>query len=620
MDDIPVGLYRTAPDGCFLEANSALVALLGYPDRAALLAATVPSIYVDPDERTQWTNILSKSRVVRDFEFQLRRLGGEIIWVRDTTRAIHAEDGSLLYYEGALEDITAWVTARQALKRSENYFRALIEKSFDIISVVDVDGTVRYESPSLFSVLRYTPEEMVGQNVFSFVHPDDVEMVSGLFTTMLVDGLPGSRAQCRFRHKDGSWRLMDATATNLLANPDVGGVVINSRDVTEHVALEDKVRQGAKMEAVGRLAGGIAHDFNNLVTAIGLTAELLSDDLAGNDNAVAELQEIRLAADRAASLTRQLLAFSRRQVLQPTVLNLNDVITRIQGMLERLIGVDIQIVTALAPGLDDIRVDATQIEQVILNLAINARDAMRGIGKLKLETKNIELSANDRPPHVDALPGPYVQLDVCDTGTGIEPEILPHIFEPFFTTKPTGAGTGLGLATVFGIVQQSGGYVFATNRTTGGTSFCILFPRAEGIDAQGEDIPARSEPGLGTETVLLVEDEAVIRRVTKRMLERAGFHVIDAEDGPSALELVSDNRVRIDLLLSDVVMPRMRGPELAGRLLEANPTLGVLYMSGFHQEAVEGNGIFGPGISFIHKPFEIHQLILKVREVLDRKR
>ncbi len=620
MDDIPVGLYRTAPDGCFLEANTALVALLGYPDRAALLAATVPSIYVDPDERIQWTNKLAKSRVVRDFEFQLRRLNGEIIWVRDTTRAVHAADGSLLYYEGALEDITGLVEARQALERSENYFRALIEKSFDIITVVDVDGTIRYESPSLFSVLGYTTEEMVGENVFSFVHPDDLERVSGLFTTMLVQGLPGSRAECRFRHKDGSWRLLDATATNLHANPDVGGVVINSRDITERVALEEKIRQGAKMEAVGRLAGGIAHDFNNLLTAIRVTAELLSDDLAENDNAVAELHEIRVASDRATSLTRQLLAFSRRQVLQPTVLNLNDVITRIHRMLERLLGADIQIVTALAPDLDDIRVDATQIEQVILNLAINARDAMPGVGGLELETKNIEISGKDSPAHVDALPGPYVQLKVCDTGTGIDPEILPHIFEPFFTTKPTGTGTGLGLATVFGIVQQSGGYIFATNRATGGTSFCILFPRAEGVDAPREDIPARSEPLPGTETVLLVEDEPAIRRLAKRVLERAGYHVIDAEDGPAALEVVSGNRVRIDLLISDVVMPGMRGPELAERLLASNPSLRVLFMSGFNQEAVESNGMLGPHTSFIQKPFDVHQLTVKVREVLDRKR
>jgi len=398
----------------------------------------------------------------------------------------------------------------------------------------------------------------------------------------------------------------------------VKGVVINARDVTERRVLERQFLQVQKMEAVGRLAGGVAHDFNNLLTAILGYADLLLDGLPTLSPLRPDLEEIRKAANRAGALTRQLLAFSRKQVLEMRVLDLNELVADMDKMLRRLLGEDIDVLTKLDPALGAVRADAGQLEQVIVNLAVNARDAMPDGGRLTIETRNTELDDSYVREHVPVQPGRYVMLAVSDTGTGMSAETMSHVFEPFFTTKEPGKGTGLGLATVYGIVKQSGGYVwcYSERGEGGGTTFKVYLPR---VDAPVDQLPARVPlPRTpGSETILLVEDEASLRALTRRLLERHGYMVLEAGSADAALALAREHVGPIHLLLADVVLPGASGPTLADELLSRCADLKVLFMSGYTEDAIVHRGVLAPNTAFINKPFSAEGLAAKVREVLD---
>jgi len=393
-------------------------------------------------------------------------------------------------------------------------------------------------------------------------------------------------------------------------------------DITQRKRLEDQLRQASKMEAVGQLAGGVAHDFNNLLMAIRGNADILLEEeeeegRGDEQNGSAEgLREIRKAADRAAMLTRQLLAFSRRQVLQPRSVNLNAVIGGMKNMLARLISEQIEVVTKLDPLVGDAMVDPTQVEQVIMNLAVNARDAMPDGGTLTLETANVVLTGEEGAGLSALGGGRFVQLTVTDTGSGIDAEAMPHIFEPFFTTKPQGQGTGLGLATVYGVVKQSGGHIWVETCEKKGTRFRVVFPRAVATAAIAAEASIDSGAAGGMETVLLVEDEAMVRRITKKLLVRLGYSVLEAECGERALELAAAHRGTIDLLVTDIVMPRMRGTELARRVRETRPEVRVVYTSGYEKDGLTGLGPLGRGTLFIQKPFEPDVFAATVREAL----
>ena len=405
--------------------------------------------------------------------------------------------------------------------------------------------------------------------------------------------------------------------------PAVRGALELAQSKAHSRTLEAQLLQSQKLEAVGRLAGGIAHDFNNILTAIGGFADLLLADMGADDPRCRDLEEIHLATQRAASLTQQLLAFSRRQVLQPKVINLNVLVPDIEKMLRRLIGEDILFATVLHPRLGNVRADPGQLEQVIVNLAVNARDAMPTGGRLTLETRNVELDesfAADRP---GLIPGHYVMLAVTDTGVGMDEETKSRIFEPFFTTKVRGKGTGLGLATVYGIVQQTGGHIQAYSEPSTGTTMRVYLPRVdEPVDAVERAGERPSEVVGGTETILLVEDEAPVRAVTRQLLERNGYRVLEAADGPTALALVDGDAggAQVDLLLTDVIMPGMSGRELARRLQSLRPSLRVLFMSGYTDDAVVHHGMLERGLAYLEKPFRPPALLRKVREVLDGTR
>ena len=505
---------------------------------------------------------------------------------------------------------------KQQLDDREEYFRSLIEQAMDIIAVLDAEGAIRYASPSVLPLLGYAPEDLVGLDILALVHPDDVDVTLRVFSEGVATGKGGRLLELRLRHKDGTFRHLEAIGRYLLDDPLVQGVVINARDVTERRALERQFLQAQKMEAVGRLAGGVAHDFNNLLTAILGYADLLLDGLPTLSPLRPDLEEIRKAANRAGALTRQLLAFSRKQVLEMRVLDLNELVADMDKMLQRLLGEDIDVLTKLGSALGAVRADAGQLEQVIVNLAVNARDAMPEGGRLTIETRNAELDDSYVREHVPVQPGRYVMLAVSDTGTGMSAETMSHVFEPFFTTKEAGKGTGLGLATVYGIVKQSGGYVWCYSERGEGTTFKVYLPR---VDAPVDQFPARAAlpRTLGSETILLVEDEVGLRALTRRLLEKHGYMVLEAGTRDAALALAWEHVGPIHLLLADVVLPGASGPTLAGELLSRRADLKVLFMSGYTEDAIVNRGVLAPNTAFINKPFSGENLAAKVRAVLD---
>jgi PAS domain S-box-containing protein len=516
-------------------------------------------------------------------------------------------------------DITERKQAEAALERSEKHFRSLIENALDIITILNSDSSIRYESPSIERVLGYKPEELVGQNVFEFVHPGDLPHVIKTFTERSQIAGLAPPIEVRFRHKDGSWCILEVISSNLLDDPVMAGIVVNSRDITARRQLEEQFRQSHKMEAIGKLAGGVAHDFNNILTVItGYTELLLQLHPDEHDAERKDLEQIKRAGDRAASLTRQLLAFSRQQILQLRVLNLNDVVADMSKMLRRLIGEDIDLVILLDEELGHVKADPGQIEQVILNLAINARDAMPQGGKLTIETANVNLDEDYARRYVEVEPGPYVMLAVSDTGIGMDEEIQSHLFEPFFTTKEQGKGTGLGLATVHGIVNQSGGRIWVYSEPEQGTTFKIYLPRTDEAIESGDWDQAPAKLLWGSETILLVEDEDMVRELARHILTENGYAVVAARHGEEALQFCKRHGGPIHLLLTDVIMPHgMSGRQLAERLALLRPEMKILYMSGYTDNAIVHHGVLDSGINFLQKPFAMDVLVSKVRQALD---
>ncbi len=507
--------------------------------------------------------------------------------------------------------------AEAVLHDREQRFRALIENASDVILTLDPTGRITYVSPALFRVLGYSPVEYVGLNAFDMLHPDDVRENTAVFAQLLKQPGGSIASQFRFRHKDGSWRWLEAVASNLLAEPSVQAVVTNLRDVTERNHLEAQFLQAQKMEAIGHLTAGIAHDFNNLLTAINGFAGLMKMRLPP-DNPLQETTDMILhSGQQAANLVRQLLTFSRKQIVTPEIIELNAVVTKVERMLERIIGEHIHMITNLAPDLWPIKADPMQMEQIIVNLAINARDAMLSGGRLIIETNNAILDEDYVATHLEALPGAYVLLAIGDTGIGMTEEVKAHLFEPFFTTKGQGKGTGLGLATVYGIVKHYGGCIWVGSEIGQGSTFKIYLPRAEVSHFSPSPSQRVVEKPTGSETILLVEDSGGVRDMVRRTLEELGYTVLAAPDGPTALELVDGYPGLIDLLLTDVVMPGLSGKDLAERLLQTRIDLKVIFMSGYSEEAIANRGILSPHTFLLQKPFSPLEMALRVREVLD---
>ena len=630
FEEAPIGMALMNMDGYLVSTNLALQAMLGYSEEE--LAGTIFSqVTHHHDVAADWelfgdlvAGELNHYQVVKRY---LRRDGG-IVWGRLSVALVRTLDGSPHYAIKMVENVTDRHEAVEVLRLREREFRSLLEHGRDVISVLDDNGDLHYTSPAVERVLGYGRAELVGTYLAELVHPDDVPVLLELFERAIqAPGRPRT-AEVRMRHKDGGWRVLETVGTSLLDDPAVQGIVVNSRDVTERREAEEALRrseqqlvQVQKMEAVGRLAGGVAHDFNNLLTAIRGNAELLLADLPRDSQAREDVEEIRRASDRAAALTRQLLAFSRRQVLQPRLLDLNQSVREMERMLGRLLGDDVELVTRLGPGLRRVRADPAQVEQVILNLSVNARDAMPGGGVLMVCTENTELDAALQEKYPYVVPGEYVLLEVGDTGQGMDAQTVASAFEPFFTTKATGKGTGLGLSMVYGIVKQSGGYIWIDSEAGRGTRVRVYLPVARGSEPDEEDeAPAALPQAKGRGTVLLVEDEESVRRFAERVLARGGFTVLPAAEGAEAMALSRQHPGIIHLLVTDLMMPRMNGSDLARRLMAERPGIRVLFISGYDRDAARTQTPLEAGTDFIEKPFSPEALLERIHRLLEAPR
>ncbi len=504
---------------------------------------------------------------------------------------------------------------RMHLVAQEELFSLIGENAADMIAVVTANGERLYNSPSYQKVLGYTPEELERTSAYEQIHPDDQPAVKLAAEEAKKTGI-GRRIEYRIRHKSGEWRVLESTASAVRnTSGEVAKLIIVNRDITERRQLEQQLLLSQRLEAVGKLSGGIAHDFNNILGVIIGYSEALQQKISADDPMREAVDEIEKAGQRAAALTRQLLAFSRKQVLEPKVLDLNSIVSDVEKMLRRLIGEDVELEIIRSPTLGRVKADRGQVEQVILNLAVNARDAMLRGGKLKIETMNSDLNENDARAKRYIVPGHYVMLQVSDTGMGMSDEVQSHIFEPFYTTKEQGKGTGLGLATVYGVIKQSGGYIWVESEIGKGTKFQVYLPRAEGLVSDPvRKAPPLITPGLGT--ILVAEDESSLRKLTCNTLKEAGYKVLEAEDAFKALEIVEHSDCGIDLLLTDVVMPGMSGRELAENLSLKRPGIKILYMSGYTDGAVAAHGILESGIVILQKPFSRAQLQQNVAEIL----
>jgi two-component system cell cycle sensor histidine kinase/response regulator CckA len=596
----------------YLAANDAAVSHYGY-SRDEFLSMTIRDIRPAEDvAATVRATERNRPGLQNLGIWRHRKKDGTVIHVDIATHALTFAGRPAWLVLG--HDVTDRVRAEEALTKRELYFRSLIENAQDVIAVIDPVGDILFASPAVERILGSPPEQFVGKNAFEFIHPEDAAGAQAALRRAVDDPELPQTLLFRFRHANGSWRTLDGIG-KLLAAEGFPRAVVNLRDVTESRALEQQLRQAQKMEAIGRLAGGIAHDFNNILTAILGYGDLASSTLAPDSPLRANLEEIHHAAERAAGLTRQLLIFSRKQVLQPKILDLNAVVEESERLLRRLIGEDVVLVTALTAGVRPVRADPGQIEQVILNLAVNARDAMPRGGRLTIETANVDSDETWAEQHPGTPPGRYVLLAVSDSGTGMDEATKSRIFEPFFTTKEAGKGTGLGLATVYGIVEQAGGLIEVDSEPGRGTKFRIYLPSVEGVPDSAASRSSRRAV-RGTETVLVVEDEDQVRRLITKTLRAFGHEVLEAAQPAEALRLCREHPKPIHLLLTDVVMPGMNGPDLAGQCRGLRADVKVIFMSGYTADAMPLQGI-EPGLNFLSKPFTPSALARKVREVLD---
>ncbi len=544
------------------------------------------------------------------------RPDGTVRWVQERADVLRGSDGRAVRMVGVVQDITERRQAEEAIRSSEARYRTLFERNLAGVYRSSLDGKILECNDAFARLYGFTSREEVLARSAPDLYPlrdRRSEFLETLRRNGILTNHEGSG-----RRKDGSliWTLENAV---LLPEERGDGEIVEGTvvDVTDRRQLEEQLRQAQKMEAIGRLAGGVAHDFNNLLTAILGYSEIMLSQLGADDPLREGAEEIRKAGERAASLTRQLLAFSRKQRLEPKVLDFNGLVVDVEKMLRRMIGEDVDLVTALAPDLGRVKADRGQLEQVLMNLAVNARDAMPRGGKLTIQTANANLEQTWGLGGFSVQPGPYVMVAVSDTGTGMDEATKSHLFEPFFTTKGQGKGTGLGLATVYGIVKQSGGYIWVYSEPNAGTAFRIYLPRYD-EPAAPKTAPAPL-PGAsrGRETILLVEDEEGVRALARKILAAQGYTVLEADGPRRALELLEQTGEPIDLLLTDVVMPEMDGSELASRAAVLRPATKVLFMSGYTDEAIAGRGLIAEGGRFLQKPFTPDVLAARVRAILD---
>lgn len=597
------------------DLNKAASSLLDTP-REQLLEETVRGVFPtleDTGVLDMYRKVLAKGQPAKHPPTLLEN-EGRSLWLE--RKAYPLPTGELV---SIIDDVSEWMRSQEAIRTSEANYRHVVENSHDSIAVVQ-DGYVTFANGKTTEMTGYSMDELLATPWTDLVVPEDKEaLVSRYEATTAGRGRKPETYKFRIRAKGGDILWLENRAV-LFEWQDRPATLNFLRDVTEQLELERRFLQSQKMEAVGTLAAGVAHDFNNFLTLVQGNAALIENDAPPGSPLLPLVEEISEASDSAASLTRQLLAFSRKQTLRPKTLDVNALLADLSKMLRRLLGEDVDLLFAPGGGLGKVTVDPGQLEQVIVNLAVNARDAMPDGGKLTLETSNVTLDSHYVAAHPEAQMGDHVMISVTDSGVGIPEEKKPLVFEPFFTTKEKGKGTGLGLSTVFGIVKQSGGSVELYSEVGEGTTFRIYLPRAEGTaetDEEQVDAPRISELPGGTETVLLVEDSPAVRGLARRTLELGGYTVLEAAGGTEALLLCERYSGPIHLLLTDVVMPEMDGRVVADHILGARPEAVALFMSGYTDDAIIHRGVLEPGVELLEKPFGPREILPKVREMLD---
>jgi PAS domain S-box-containing protein len=614
-------------DGTYVEVNEGFLESTGFTRQDLIGVSSLDlGIWANPAEREHLAATLARDGEVHNMEAHFRKKDGRVEPGLMSARiTLLAGEPHIL---SVTRDLTSWNQARKALRESEAHLEqaqqfgqrllAAIDHASDEVVIFDKDGSIQYCNPALLRSIGRTREEAIGQNMVFLQFGRQVEEFLERVAVTLREGRAWS-GRLSSRKKDGALVIEDATVSPIFGNSQVPiGVVAVFRDVTKQLAMETKLQQSQRLESVGRLAGGVAHDFNNLLTVISGYSSLLLISMSDDSPASRQVREIQKAGERAAELTQQLLAFSRKQVTCPRPLNLNTVIVDAEQMLRRVLREKCELSLDLAPELGPVNSDPGQIHQILLNLALNARDAMPKGGKFTIRTKNVEIDAALDALRPESKPGSFVSCVVSDTGTGIDPATRLHIFEPFFTTKAVGKGTGLGLSTVYGIVQQNGGWIGVESEPGLGTTFTICLPRATSGVAPETTPKALEDPG-GSETILVAEDQEEVLRLAAESLSGRGYRVLTASSGAAALELAGSYAGPIDLLLSDVLMPGMNGRELAEQIGLERPATAVLLMSGHDPEMAAGRSASSSENSFLTKPFTPSDLAAKVRQVLDRR-
>ena len=622
----PYGIALIDNDGKFIYINPAFTNITGYAlEDISLGREWLHKASRFLEYREEIINSQKRGVVEKCIEktFSIICKNGEIkaIEVRPTL----LDDGRIVMI---LFDITERKRAEEVLSHSEEQYRLIAENTRDLICTLDLQGNFHYVSPSFKEVLGYSPEELRGLNAFSLIHSDDRETTMKIYQQALINKEAGN-AEFRYRHKNGNWRVFESVGKWIFnGNGIPPQSVLVSRDITERKQTEEKMAalqvqlgQSQRMEAIGRLAGGIAHDFNNMLAVIQGYSDLCLFNIPKENPVREDIKAITNAVKRAANLISQLLAFSRRQTMKMEVIDLNPLLQNLEKMLRGVIGEDVELVTTLEVDLGRIKADPGQIEQTLLNLALNARDAMPHGGKLTIETANVTLKETSRQNHMGLTPGHYVMISITDTGSGMTQEVKERIFEPFFTTKEIGKGTGLGLSMVYGIVKQSGGHIGVDSEPGKGTTFKIYLPRVDEpmveVEEKEKDICGLS---LGNETILLVEDEEEVRKLVARILRKQGYKVLEASQGKEVFSLCEEQEGPIHLMVTDVVMPEMTGVELAEHIKQVYPEMKVLYMSGYSSDrvAIDREKV-EKRIEFIQKPFTVYRLARKIREVLEKQ-
>jgi len=609
-----LGIYLTRPDGELLACNAAFARILGFASVADAVGSSMSGLYDKASDRERFVASVREQGRLEHHRARLRRRDGGLIEVIETVVGEFGRDGALIELRGFLLDVTASVEAELALLARERQFRSVFFDAADAMLILDDDRVVLEANPSACALFGVRADAISGESLDTLLVGGDAGEWSTAWPELMALG--EARREHRVRARATGAGGIRTVECSYRARVHGQRHLCIARDVTDRRLFEERLVQAEKIESVGRLAGGIAHDFNNLLTAILGYAELLLTRRGEDDPDRTDLEEIQRAGQRAAALTQQLLAFSRKQVLQPKDVDLNQTVAGLQSMLARLIREDISLTCGLAPAPAVVRIDPTQIEQVILNLVLNARDALPAGGEIRLEVSLVPRPLVEMPPDLAPSACDFVRLRVVDNGVGIPPEARAHLFEPFFTTKDVGKGTGLGLASVYGIVRQSNGFITVESEPGAGSVFTMHFPVAPRGEHASEPPAAVVPPGPACETVLLVEDEDSVRAIISAVLRRQGYNVIEASGGKVACEMFAQ-RSDVDLLLTDVVMPDMNGPALAQRLIGVRPELRVLFISGYADMLTLPSGE-NPNVGFLGKPFLASVLTARVAQMLNR--